>query len=831
MKISGMILVMMSVITQTLAGQEGISIEDYNRAVGFMDENLNNKKVFNLNIRTNWFPDSTGMWYVHQTPAGKRYIKVTLPEHRKSNLFDHQRVADLITDSLGIKAEADNLPISGIEYKSETELKITVHAKTCILNIAYYTLSPAPEDQRRSPDESPSPDRKWIAFQKDYNLSVRSTEDSTVKQLSTAGSRGYEYASWYGWEDIIEGENGERPRHFSVDWSKNGEWIQTTICDLRRARKMYLLDWSVDSLYRPRLLSYFRGSPGDTDVVRVEPLFFNVRSGKEVRTGLPASAHFNTMNVEWSIDPGSVYLTRLSRGYQHLDIYSFDLQNETLRSIYSESSNTNIDNFSHRFAEESGLMFFLSEKNGWRQLYSLDLKTLTEKGITNDDFYINSIEKIDQDKRLIYFMASGREKDQNPYYQHLYSISFNGKDLKLLTKENCNHRISVSPDGNWFVDNYSTVNVPTTTVLKDLETGETVEELGQADVSLLDGWSAPEIFTALAGDGETVLYGALWKPVNFDPDKKYPVIEMSYTGPHTHLFPTEFSRAFQLQSFAELGFIALVVDGRGSSGRSKEFHNYSYKNLGGGLGDHVDAILQLGRQYGWIDTTRVGIFGHSAGGYDAAHALLAYPDFYKVAVASSGDHDHRMEKAWWPEMYMGWPVDSAYELQSNITMAGNLKGKLLITHGGIDENVNPSATFKMAEALIKADKQFDMLILPSQHHGYQGAYQRYFTKIRWNYFLKNLRGVEPLWDIEWEQSDPEQTFTKSKTLEFINGISGKMTLAGQHNKEPNADPDRWTRFIKETTGKYPALWSGDFLFQQENIDARWTMIHTELLST
>ena len=825
MKISVMILVMMSAINLTLAGQDRISIEDYNRAVGFMGENLNNKKVFNLDIRANWFPDSTGMWYIHQTPEGKRYLQVTLPEHTQSDLFDHRRMAELITASLGIRADANNLPVSRIEYLSDKELKVTIHAKTYILNREYYTLSPALEDERGNPDEEPSPDRKWIAFPKDYNLYIRSTEDSTIKQLSTTGVKGYEYGSWYGWGDIMEGENGERPGHFGVDWSKNGEWIQTTICDLRNAQKMYLLDWSVDSLYRPRLLSYFRGSPGDTDVVRMEPVFFNVRSGKEVRTGLPASAHFNTMNVEWSMIPGSVYLTRMSRGYQHLDIYSFDLQNEILRSIYSESSNTNIDNFSHRFAEESGLMFFLSEKSGWRQLYSLDLETLTEKRITKGDFYINSIEKIDQEKERIYFLASGREKDRNPYYQHLCCISFSGKELKLLTKENCNHGISISPDGSCFVDNLSTVNVPTSTVLRDLETGETIEELGHADVSMLDGWSPPEIFTAVAGDGETTLYGALWKPSGFDPRKKYPVIEMSYTGPHTHLFPTEFSRAFQLQSYAELGFIALVVDGRGSSGRSKEFHNYSYKNLGDGLGDHVETILQLGRQFSWIDTTRVGVFGHSAGGYDAAHALLAYPDFYKVAVASSGDHDHRMEKAWWPEMYMGWPVDSAYELQSNITMAGNLKGKLLITHGGIDENVNPSATFKLAEALIKADKPFDMLILPSQHHGYQGLYQRYFTKLRWNYFIKNLRGVEPIWDIEWEQSGPEQGSTEFKTLEYIKGISGKMTLAGQHNKEPNADPDRWTRFIKETTGKYPALWSGDFLFQQENIDARWTMIH------
>ena len=274
-------------------------------------------------------------------------------------------------------------------------------------------------------------------------------------------------------------------------------------------------------------------------------------------------------------------------------------------------------------------------------------------------------------------------------------------------------------------------------------------EIGEAKISGFKDWKAPEIFSAVAHDDQTTIYGALWKPTNFDPGVKYPIIDATYTGPHTHSFPTRYAQAIGPQSFAELGFIVVRVAGLGSSGRSKAFHDYSYKNLGGGLEDHIQAIKQLGRKYSWMDTSRVGIYGHSAGGYDAGRALLAYPDFYKVGVASAGDHDHRMEKAWWPEMYMGWPVDSAYHLQSNITNAGNLEGKLLIVHGGIDENVNPSATFKLAEALINADKQFDMLILPSQRHGFRGKHQKYFTKLRWNYFLKHLRGLEPIWDIEW----------------------------------------------------------------------------------
>jgi len=750
MKPSRILLVLILFISHLVAAQDSISLVDYERAVGFMSDNLTNKKVFNLHIQANWFPDSTGVWYVDQSPESKKYLQVTFPGLQKTDLFDHQKLAGILSDSLDTDLEADKLSLTKVEYRNSKELLISAGKKTYVLNTDSYTFS-EPEKKELNSNEELSPDKKWIAFQKDFNLYMRSATDSTVKQLSTDGAKNYEYASWYGWYDIMEGENGERPEHFAVSWSDDSEWIYANICDLRDAQKMYLLDWSVDTLYRPKLLSYYRGSPGDTTMVHMEPVFFNVKTGKEIKPDLPKSTHINEVDVLWSQTPGKVYLSRSSRGYQNLSIYSFDLNTQEIRSLYTESSTTNIDNFSKELAEKSGLMFFLSEKSGWRQLYSLDLESREEHRLTSGDYYVNSIEQIDEENELIYFLASGKEKDRNPYYKHLYSLSFSGKKLKLLTEENCNHRISISPDANYFIDNYSTVNIATTIALRDLGSGKVISELGHADVSMLDGWSPPEIFTALARDGITPIYGALWKPVNFDPDTKYPIIELSYTGPHTQLFPSDFSRAFLLQSYAELGFVALVVDGLGSSGRSKEFHNYSYKNLGGNLEDHVGAIGQLGKQYSWMDTTRVGIFGHSAGGYDAAHALLAYPGFYKVAVASSADHDHRMEKAWWPEMYMGWPVDSAYHLQSNITMAGNLKGKLLITHGGIDENVNPSATFKLAEALIKADKQFDMLILPSQRHGYRGVHQKYFTKLRWNYFVEHLRGVDPIWNFKWEQ--------------------------------------------------------------------------------
>ncbi|MFA7447817.1 MAG: DPP IV N-terminal domain-containing protein [Weeksellaceae bacterium] len=749
MKLFTFILVLFTLQSSMVSAQEKITIEDYNRAVGFMSDNYTNKTAFNLNIQPNWFSDNSGVSYVRHSPKEKRFFKISLPNLIKSDLFDHSKVSKLLSDLLGEDIQPNDLPITKIEFKNPNNFEITVADKVYGLNTTNYTLTNEIKEEKEEFSKE-SPNKKWTAFAKEYNLFIKSSGNNETKQLSEKGEKGYEYATYYAWDDIIEGENGNRPERFAIEWSPDSKWIYADIVDLRTAEKMYLLDFSIDSLYRPKLLSYYRGSPGDTTMVYVEPVFFNVESGKEIKTNLPRSTHINSTDVTWSKNSDLVFLESTSRGFQNKSIHTLDLKTEKLEQLYTESSKTNIDNFVYKLAEDSGLLFFLSEKSGWRQLYSLDLKTKKENALTNGSYYINSIERIDEKEKTIYFLASAKEKGRNPYYQNLYSISFQGKNLKLLTPEDRHHQISFSPDGKYFVDNFSTVNIPTITVLRKSSDGKILLELGRADVSQLKNWEAPEIFTATARDGKTLIYGALWKPTNFESSKKYPVIEMSYTGPHTQVFPKSFAQALSWQSYAELGFVVVVVDGLGSSGRSKKFHDYSYKNLGGGLEDHILAIQQLGQKYNWVDTSRVGIFGHSAGGYDAGRAVLAYPDFYKVAVASAADHDHRMEKAWWPEMYMGWPVDSAYHLQSNITNASNLKGKLLLVHGGIDENVNPSATFKLAEALINADKQFDMLILPSQRHGFKGNHLKYFTKVRWNYFVEHLRGVTPIWDFEWE---------------------------------------------------------------------------------
>ncbi len=725
---------------------QSITKSDYARAVSFLPQNLNGRKMFNVNVQSAWAADSTGVLYITQNKDNKQFNKIDLEKMQPELLFDHERVAKLLADSLKMQVKSNNLPFNTARYIDKNTISFNAGGKVYKLDLTTYQLSLV---EGENDMESKSPDGTWIAYSDNCNLSIKSPSTGQVKQLSTGGFKNFEYASWYGWGEIIEGENGERPKHFNVSWSPDSKWIQTYICDLRKGQKMYLLDWSVDTLYRARLLSYYRGSPGDTDMVYMIPVLFNTETGEE--RILNEFSNVNQASFEWSKEPGIIYCENQVRGYQQTDLYRLDLIKKTNDLLYRETSKTNIDGYSSEIFEQPGKIIILSEKDGWRQLYALDLKTKSLTSLTGGAYFINNF-LVDEKSKTIFFTASGKETGRNPYYQHLYKVGMDGKGFALLTAENSNHDITVSPDRKYFIDNISAPDQPTRTVLRETATGKIVKELAKADVDglLALGYKFPETFTATARDGSTIIYGAIWKPTIFDQQKKYPVIDQSYTGPHTFMFPRSFAAAINRgnQALAELGFIVVAIDGMGTANRSKAFHDVSYKNMGKNLVDHILAIKELSKKYSWIDIDRVGIFGHSAGGYDAGHAVLEFPDFYKVAVASSADHDFRMEKDWWPEMYMGWPVDSTYHLVSNITMAGNLKGKLLITHGGIDENVNPSATFKLAEALVKANKEFDMLIFPSQRHGYTGVFSDYFTKKRWNYFVEHLLGVKPIWDFE-----------------------------------------------------------------------------------
>lgn len=745
------LIVALVLFVNTVTAQK-VTLQNYNDAVSFMYANYNNKTAFNLFTNVNWFEDNSGIWFIDYGKNGSAYKTVSFKNKKVKALFDHQKLAASLSTFLEKEIIAHKLELSNIQRKDKNILSMRVAGKDINVNLKNYTIKEKRKEKEESDSyESTSPDGKWIAYIKKYNLFIKSTESGEEFQLSKNGEKGYEYASWYGWYDKIEGENGERPKRFYVDWSHDSKWISTSIVDTRKAEKMYLLDWSIDSLYKPKLLSYYRGSPGDTTMVHLTPVFFNVATKKEVKTELPTHTHINSVNANWTKKSGVVLASFSERGFLKETIKLVNLNTNEEKVLIEETSDTGLDNFEYRYIESKEKIVLLSERSGWRQLYLYDLQSDKTSPLTSGSFYINSIQYIDEENEEIYFLASGKEEGNNPYHQQLYRVNFKG-ELQLLTPEKMHHVINFSKSGKYFVDNYSTINTPTQTVLRSTKNGKIIARLTSANIDKAKkkGYTTPEVFTTIGKDGKTPIYGAFWKPTHFDPAKKYPIIDHTYTGPHTQVFPKSFDRVFRNQSLAELGFIVVSVDGLGSSGRSKEFHDHSYKNMGNNLQDHVIAIKYLANKYSWIDGEKVGIFGHSAGGFDTGRALLAFPEFYKVGVASSADHDFRMEKAWWPEMYQGWPVDQTYQEVSNVTNAKNLQGKLLIVHGGVDENVNPSASFKLAEALIKADKDFDLLILPSQNHGYRGKHRLYFIKKRWNYFVEHLLESKTIWNFDWE---------------------------------------------------------------------------------
>ncbi len=730
-----------------------ITKEDYRRAVSFMYDNYNNKTVFNANPSIKWFKDESGIYFHEYSEKGKSFKTLDFDDYKVKDLFDHVKMAKALSILHEEKIHEDSIGIYEVQKEGKSSLKFDSKGKSYRLDLSSYKITHLPKDtEEENRLEELSPDGLWIAFTKEYNLFVKSTETNEEYQLTFDGEKDYEYANYYGWFDKMEGENGDRPINFFVSWSPDSKWLHTNQYDTRNAEKMYLLDWSKDHLFKPKLLSYYRGSPGDTSMVMVRPVIIDIATKKEVDIDLPTNTHINPVSISWSERAGEAYASYSERGYQKQFIKHIELSSSKINTLIEETSNTNIDNFTYRPLDSLDKILFLSERSGWRQIHIYDLKDKSTENLTKGNYYIHSISYVDEGGQKVYFLASGKESESNPYHRRLYSVSIDDGSVQALTPELMNHAIDFSEDGKYFVDNMSSVSSPTRTVLRQARTGKIFADLTKANFELVEskGWSTPEVFEFVGKDGKTTLYGALWKPTNFNPGKKYPIIDHSYTGPHTQVFPRSFSRALQNQALAELGFVVMMVDGLGSSGRSKNFHNHSYKNMGNNLEDHVLAIKYLGESRPWVDADRAGIFGHSAGGFDAGHGILAFPDVYKVSVASSADHDFRMEKAWWPEMYMGWPVDSTYHEVSNITMAGNLKGKLLLVHGALDDNVNPSATFKLAEALVRADKQFDLLILPSQRHGYTGDFRKYFIKKRWNYFVEHLLGADPIWDFEWE---------------------------------------------------------------------------------
>jgi len=727
-----------------------VMAEDYRRAESFFSRNIQ-KKVYGLEISPQWIEESNIFWYRVNTRAGKCFLIVDPDRKQKEYAFDHEKLARALSEKTGKSYSAGELPFDSFKFVDKDRKKIEFEAekKTWVVDLETYEITSKEKEAREEKQEEVSPDGEFVAFAKDHNLFIRSAKSGKEISLSRSGKPLYAYASDLDWYNLIEGEGGKRPPHFSAQWSPDSKKIFTQILDLRTARKMYLLN-SVEEDYRAKLYSYYRASPGDGNIPYLVPVIFDIAKKKEVVVDIPQIPHFIQHDFQWFENSRRLYARVFDRGYKGVNVYEIDAETGQTRIVARDENATCVGTeLSHyEVLPKLEKVLLTSEKDGWNHLYLYDWKNARmENQLTKGEFVVLDIEHVDEERGIVYFTAVGWEEGEDPYSVHFYRVGLDGTDFQNLTPEQAFHDISLAPDKSFFVDNFSKADLPAKSVLRNLEDGAVMMDLEQADVQdILDmGWEFPEPFRVKAADGMTDIYGLMWRPTNFDPSKKYPVIDQCYTGPHGITTPKTFRRTLMssANALAELGFIVITVDGRGTAQRSKAFHDFSYRNLGRGCEDHIPAIQQLAEKYPYIDTERVGIYGHSAGGYDTARALLQWPDFYKVGVSSAGNHDHRMAKAWWPEQYMGFPVGEFYEEQSNITNAGNLKGKLLLVHGAMDDNVNPASTLRLVDALIKNNKDFDLIIIPPSRHGFRGEYSDYFTRKKWDYFVEHLHGVDP----------------------------------------------------------------------------------------
>jgi dipeptidyl-peptidase-4 len=580
-----------------------------------------------------------------------------------------------------------------------------------------------PESRERSPDS------KWSASIKDYNLYLRNLETNEETALTEDGNEADAYSDQF---------------HWSPD--------STKLLVLRTLkgddRKVYLIESSPEDQLQPKLDSYSYLKPGDKIPID-KPHLFHISDKRHIAIQDELFPNpWSISEIRWSPDSSRFTFLYNQRGHQVLRIINIDAATGRPRAVIDEQSKTFIDysgkQFSH-YIDDTNEIIWMSERDGWNHLYLYDAETGNVKNqITKGPWVIRQIESVDEEKRQIWFQAGGIRPEQDPYYIHFCRVNFDGTGLVVLTQSNGTHDITFSPDRRFFLDRWSRVDQPPVTELRSSDDGNLIFELERADWSMLlaTGWQPPEQFVAKGRDGKTDIYGIIIHPSNFDPGNKYPVIEKIYAGPQGAFVLKSFGLQTQEHAIAELGFIIVQIDGMGTSYRSKAFHDVCWKNLGdSGFPDRIAWVKAAAVKYPYMDLTRVGIFGGSAGGQSALRGLLAHGDFYKVGVADCGCHDNRMDKIWWNEQWMGWPIGPHYEEQSNVTQAHKLQGKLLLTVGELDRNVDPSSTMQVVNALIKADKDFDLLIVPGRGHGVGET--PYASRRRMDFFVRHLLGVEP----------------------------------------------------------------------------------------
>lgn len=745
------------------------TVDDYRRAYA-LKEKFSADKVFYSNVNPQWIEGTHQFWYVRNTPDGRLYVSVDADKKARKELFDSHRLAKALGAASGKEVKPEALALGRLSvskgldtlrfvfnnqrwmYASRKNQLVNEGAVPLLIRQKHWMEV----DDEKTASPVPSPDGKWIAFIKNQNIYVKEVATGKEKQLSLDGTLGNYYSAY-------------------IRWSPDSKKVAS--CKIRPVEKRYVyyVESSPADQLQPKLHKQEYAKPGDELPFKV-PCIYEVESGRSI---IPSTELFDRQyevyGPEWNPDSRAVTFEYNQRGHQVYRVLELSAETGKVRPLVEETSDTYV-NYTRHFRhdlKDGKQMIWMSERDNWNHLYMYNRITAQpDYQITKGEWYVREVLRVDEDNRQIYFSANGMEAGEDPYLIRYYRIGFDGKGLTCLTPEEGMHRAWFSGDMKYLVDVYSMVDKVPVAVLRSARDGKVVMPLETADITLLEaeGWKAPEVFVAKGRDGKTDMWGLIARPTNFDPNKKYPVIEYIYQGPGDQYVPKTFRPYdWNMTSLAELGFIVVMVDGMGTSFRSRAFENVCYKNLkDAGLPDHIAWIKAAARKYPYMDVDRVGIYGCSAGGQESTNAVLLYPDFYKAAYSACGCHDNRMDKIWWNELWLGYPVGDQYKEGSNVENAHLLSRPLMLVVGELDDNVDPASTMQVVNALIKANKDFELVVIPGAHHTMGedfGEHKRY------DFFVRHLMQVNPP---KWDEINRRSEVCSCRSLSVMINRGGSV---------------------------------------------------------
>ena len=736
--------------------------------------------ILNEDVVPHWLPDRDQFWYQRQLAEGHRFTLVDAATGAKTDAFDHAHLAKALGERTGKSFDPNALPLYNVTIDADGVVRFTTLGQAWRFDRAE-ALSAEPASRGHY---ALSPDGKRGVFSKDSNLWVEDMRTGAQTQLTLDGETYYAY----GTPPAARASSSPTP---AVVWSADSTRILTAQTDDRKVLDLPLIDFVPEDGVRPTVFHTRTALPGDPNTPMFRLVIIDVSTGHQTAIRYPPvpAVRMNDSPMEgnrvwWGADSKVAYFVDVERGEKVVHVAAVDANTGNVRELFSERSDTYVELGSDvyeatsiRPLPKSNELIWYSERSGWAHLYLYSLATgQLIRPITGGNWLVRSILGVDENRREVYLSIAGRTPRKNPYYREIAKVNLDTGAMKVLSSSDEDHEVleqggisnveadleviagadpkslvGFAPSGNYFVETVTTASMPAKTVLRDRE-GKLIATVEAGDASRVPPyWRWPETFSLAGADGKTQINSLVFKPSDYDPAKKYPVIDYIYGGPQIAYVPTGFAPGAYLDaaSLAELGFVTVMIDGRGSAQRSRAFHTASYGHVetASNLEDHIAGIRQLSAADPAIDGSRVGIIGFSAGGYMAASAMLRYPDFFKVGIAAGGNHDQRLFWNTWGERYEGYPVGENYRQQANVTYAGNLKGKLLLIHGLLDIGVHPAAVFQLEQALIDHNKDFDLLLFPRSHHDIPG----YGTRRTWDYFVAQLAG----------ESTPHEFFLKS----------------------------------------------------------------------